>query len=245
MRRVFIPAAGLGSRLKPWTDNHPKALVPVGGEPMLKKVVTRLAEAGFDSAVVNIHHFADQIEEFVKGEDLPLEIMLSDERDRLLETGGGLLKASPLLFRDGCEDILVHNADILSDADLRSLYEVHLNNAADVTLLVSDRDSSRRLRFDPSGRLVGWENIRTGELRPAGFSPDSVSVSHAFSGIYVVNRRAVELMHEKGYSGAFPIMDFFLDSLNELSIKKWYVPDLKLTDVGKPDTLARVNGQMS
>lgn len=241
MRRAFILAAGLGSRLKPWTDYHPKALVPVGGEPMLKKVIRRLSDAGFDGAVVNVHHFSDQIEDYLKSEPQPMEIRISDERGALLETGGGLLKAAPLLFSDGCENVLVHNVDILSDADLGSLFSAHEREGNDVTLLVSERDSSRRLYFDSEGRLEGWQNLKTDELKPAGFIPSEDSKSYAFSGIYVVSRRAIELMHEKGYTGSFPIIDFFLAELKDLKIVAHPVSTLTLLDIGKPETLARAN----
>lgn len=241
MKRAFILAAGLGTRLKPWTDRHPKALVKVGGEPMLKKIIERLATAGFDSAVINLHHFPEQIEEFVSSGSMPLEIRFSDERECLLETGGGLLKASPLLFSDGCEDILVHNVDILSNADLKLLYDTHLSEKNDVTLLVSNRESSRKLLFDRLGNLSGWKNLKTGELKPSGFIPSDEMVSRAFSGIYMVNRNVIELMHEKGQAGAFPIMDFLLSNINELKIKSLCCDNLKLIDIGKPESLVQAN----
>ena len=242
MKRAFVLAAGLGTRLKPWTEHHPKALVPVGGEPMLSKVIKRLSEAGFDGVVVNVHHFADQIRGYV--EKMPLavgNIGISDETAELLETGGGLLHAAPLLFSDGVEDVLVHNVDILSDADLEALYDAHVAEENDVTLLVSERDSSRRLWFGPDGRLEGWQNIKTGEFRPSDYRPSDKSVGYAFSGIYVVNRRATECMSENGYSGKFPIMDFFLKEMDDLNFKAFVVDHLNLIDIGKPDTLAKAN----
>lgn len=249
MKRAFVLGAGLGTRLKPWTDTHPKALVPVGGEPMLKRILDRLAQNGFESAVINVHHFADQIEEFVDRygdtSSHPLEISFSDEREELLETGGGLLKASPKLFSEGCEDVLVHNADILSDAALDALYDEHLRRSNDVTLLVSDRDSSRCLWFDRDGRLEGWENLKTHLFKPEGYVPGLDSTAHAFSGIYVVNRRVAELMHEKGYAGKFPIMDFLLDNVSELNIRCVVAPGLHLLDIGKPETLATANATLT
>lgn len=241
MKRAFILAAGLGTRLKPWTDSRPKALVPVGGKPMLDRVLGRVADAGFDGVVINVHHFADQIVSYISSRPWPIDVRFSDERQELLETGGGLLKASPLLFSDGSDDILVHNADILSDANLKELFDYHVNEGNDITLLVSDRESSRRLWFDSSGYLEGWENVKNGEFRPSDYKPNTDSRSYAFSGIYVVNRRAIELMHEKGYSGAFPVMDFFLSNLSELKIRLHHVPMLRLIDIGKPDTLALAN----
>ncbi len=245
MKRAFILAAGLGTRLKPWTDSHPKALVPVGGEPMLSKVIGRVADAGFDGAVVNVHHFADQITDYLASTPQPIDIRVSDETAELLETGGGLLHAAPLLFADGCDDILVHNVDILSDADLKALFDGHVDSGNDVTLLVSQRESSRRLWFAPDGRLEGWENVKTGEFRPSGYRPSPESRSFAFSGIYVVNRRAVEQMHLRGYSGRFPIMDFFLNELTDLRISAHPVEKLTLLDIGKPDALAEANGRQT
>ena len=166
--KAMIFAAGLGTRLRPLTDNMPKALVPVAGKPMLERVILRLKEAGFNEITVNIHHFGEQIIDFLRAHDnFGTEIHISDERGMLLDTGGGIKKARP--FLDGQEPFLVHNADILTDIDLAGLYRHHLESDAESTLLVSERKTSRYLLFDDDYHLHGWINKSTGEVKPAGF----------------------------------------------------------------------------
>ena len=147
----MILAAGLGTRLKPWTLEHPKALVPVDGIPMLERVILKLKSQGFDEIVVNVHHFAGQITDFLDSKDFGIKISISDERGGLLDTGGGLVHARHLL--EG-EPFLVHNVDILSNADLSALMHFHESEGNDVTLLTSDRKSSRKLLFDEDGSLT-------------------------------------------------------------------------------------------
>ena len=157
----MIFAAGLGSRLKPLTDNMPKALVPVAGKPMLEHVILKLKEAGFDQIVINIHHLGQQIIDFLQANNnFGVKIYISDERDYLLDTGGGIKKAA--LFLQGDEPFLVHNVDILSNVDLKQLYQQHVNNNALATLLVSQRQTSRYLLFNQENKLCGWRNHATG-----------------------------------------------------------------------------------
>lgn len=232
----FILAAGLGTRLKPWTDTNPKALVPVGGRPMLERVVEQLHAGGITDLTVNVHHFADKIRLFI--EEKGWNMGISDETELLLETGGGLLNAAPLLLHDP-SPILIHNVDILSNADFRKLEEVHNARKADITLLVSDRDSSRRLIFSPDWRLKGWYSLSSGEFRPLDFSYSPDDIEMAFSGIYVISPSVLRYMVEKGWSGKFPIMDFLLASIDELRIFGFEQKDLSLIDIGKPDSLNR------
>lgn len=241
MKRAFILAAGLGTRLRPWTLHHPKALVPVGGRPMLQRVIDRVAECGFGSVVVNVHHFADQIVDYLAEHPQPVEIAVSDETDVLRDTGGALLAASGLLFGDGCRGVLVHNVDILSNADLTSLYAHHDKSDADVTMLVSKRDSSRQLYFDADGNLRGWSNLKDGSCRPDGFVPDDSVRGYAFSGIYVIGPAVTELMRTTSQPPVFPIIDFLLNHRDDLKIKCFVAEDLRLIDIGKPETLAAAN----
>ena len=156
--KAMIFAAGLGTRLRPLTDNMPKALVPVAGKPMLERVILKLKESGFNDITINIHHFGDQIIDFLRvHNNFGAEIHISDERDMLLDTGGGIKKARP--FLDGNEPFLVHNADILSEVDLRSFYRHHLESKAKATLLVSERQTSRYLLFDKEHNLHGLTNL--------------------------------------------------------------------------------------
>ena len=218
----MIFAAGLGTRLKPLTDTMPKALVPVGGKPLLWHVVQKLKDAGYERIVVNVHHFANQIVDYLRQNDnFGLDIRISDESEKLLETGGGIKKALPLF--DPNAPILIHNVDILSNLDLSAL-------DVDVpTLVVSERDTKRYLQFDASMRLVGWKNIETGEVKGREGRP------LAFSGIHVFHPSLFPLMND--WPERFPIMDFYLKVCADALIKGMEVKHLQLLDVGKLDTL--------
>ena len=237
--KAMILAAGLGTRLKPWTLEHPKALVPVEGVPMLERVIKKLKGEGFDDITVNVHHFSDQIIDFLNEKDFGIKVSISDESEELLDTGGGILHASKYF---GNEPVLVHNVDILSNTDLRSLMETHVSESNDITLLTSNRDSSRKLIFDKDGKLCGWHNLNSGEYKPAAYIPKAGDIEEAFSGIYVIGPRAVESMrcysNERG-SEAFPIMDFFLSFPPELKIGRVKVTDPVILDIGKPEALAK------
>lgn len=239
--KAMILAAGLGTRLKPWTLHHPKALVPVGGTPMLAHVISRLKSQGFDSIAVNVHHFAGQIKDFLASEYPADRIGISDESDALLDTGGGLLKATPLLCGDD-RPYLVHNVDILSDAPLADIMKAHEASGRDISLVTSPRESTRRLVFGPRGELRGWHNMVSGEFRPAGFVAGADMHEAAFSGIYAVSPRVHDALREYSRrigSDAFPIMDFLLDAAGTLRIGEIGLPELNLIDIGKPATLSR------
>ena len=162
--QAMIFAAGLGTRLKPITDRMPKALVPVGGQPLLWHVIQKLRAAGFERIVINVHHFADQIIDYIEAnQNFGLDIRISDERVTLLDTGGGIKHALPLF--DPSMPILIHNVDILSNVDLAALYHATLQSQADALLLVSQRQTKRYLLFADDDRLCGWTNIETGEVK--------------------------------------------------------------------------------
>lgn len=233
----LILAAGLGSRLKPWTDSHPKALVPVGGVPMLERLVSKMLSSGITDITVNVYHFADQIIDFINHKGW--EIKISDERPNLLETGGAILHAAQLL--EGDEPILVHNADILSNLSFDDIMNFHLNNGADASLVVSKRDSSRKLIFDREGNLKGWHSIKDNSYKPFAFIPADDDLELAFSGIYVISPSLISKMKIGGWSGKFSIMDYFLSSLNENRYKAFPGDNLQIIDIGKPDSLNRAN----
>lgn len=239
--KTMILCAGLGSRLRPWTDSHPKALVPVGGVPMLKRVSESLIGQGFDEITLNVHHFADQIVEFVMHDEL-LEgrVVVSDESEALLDTGGGILRAERFLGQDS-RPFLVHNVDILSNADLRLLMSEHVKSGRHVTLLVSDRESERKLVFDEGMVLKGWRNIGSGAMRPPCLHLLDSDIQLSFSGIYVMDPSVFEFMRLNGFSGKFPIMDFFLSGIPKLRIGGVCQRDLDIIDIGKPDTLHRAD----
>lgn len=236
--KAMIFAAGLGTRLRPLTDHMPKALVPVAGVPMLQHVLLRVKAAGFREVVVNIHHFGQQIIDFLQANDnFGLDLHISDERGELLDTGGGILKAQRLL-NDG-EPFLVHNADILSDIDLAALYRKHLDSHADATLAVSHRQTSRYLLLDQDYRLHGWLNKQTGETRPEGFDCNpTLYQEYAFGGIHVVSPSLLPLMEAGGWQGKFSIIPFYLSVCSQAVIQGYPFDGAQWFDIGKPETLA-------
>ena len=236
----MIFAAGLGSRLKPLTDTMPKALVPVAGCPMLEHVILKLKASGFTEIVINIHHFGEQIIDFLKtNNDFGLTIHISDERDRLLDTGGGIRKAR-LFFENSGEPILVHNVDILSDMNLKELYDFHMQSGSVATLLASRRTTSRYLLFDTERKLRGWINKDTGQVKPEGFHYDeSLYREYAFSGIHVFSPAVFRLMEAPRWEGKFSIMDFYLATCGQTDYSGYLAEKLELIDIGKPETLAR------
>jgi len=240
MRQAMIFAAGLGTRLKPLTDTMPKALVPVGGQPLLDINIRRLMDQGYDRFVVNIHHFAQQIIDYVKEQDYAPLVHFSDESDQLLETGGGLKKAQ-MLFRDD-QPILIHNVDILDNVNYDWLARQHQADE-DAVLLVSQRKTKRYLLFDNAMHLMGWKNIETGEIkspyeyvRRTGLSQHGEELNmFAFSGIHSFSPHLFPLMDR--FPERFPIIDFYLSVCHRAPIVGLVKPDLQLMDVGKIETL--------
>ena len=240
MRQAMIFAAGLGTRLKPLTDTMPKALVPVGGRPLLDINIRRLMAQGYDRFVVNIHHFAQQIIDYVKEQDYAPLVHFSDESDQLLETGGGLKKAQAL-FRDD-QPILIHNVDILDNVNYDWFARQHQADE-DAVLLVSQRKTKRYLLFDNAMHLMGWKNIETGEIkspyeyvRRTGLSQHGEELNmFAFSGIHSFSPRLFPLMDR--FPERFPIIDFYLSVCHRAPIVGLVKPDLQLMDVGKIETL--------
>ena len=241
MKQAMILAAGLGTRLKPLTDTMPKALVPVGGRPLLDIIIDRLTLQGFDRFVVNVHHFAQQIVDHLAASypSTP-NILISDETEQLLETGGALKKAQHL-FRDG-EPILIHNVDILDNVDYQWFSRQHQPDE-DAVLLVSRRKTKRYLLFDNAMRLMGWKNIETGEIkspyeyvRRTGLSQHGEPLNmFAFSGIHSFSPRLFSLMDR--FPDRFPIIDFYLSVCHRSHIVGLVKNDLQVLDVGKLDSL--------
>lgn len=237
--KAMIFAAGLGTRLKPITDSMPKALVPVEGKALLERVMRKLMDAGADSFVVNVHHFPDQIKDFLAANDnFGAKVAVSDEQPDVLETGGGILNARNLIREAGDEDgFLVHNVDILSNLDVRSFVS-QVRPEALATLLVSDRQTQRYFLFNDEMRLVGWTNIATGEVR-SPFPGLDVEKCHkyAFAGVHYISDKVFEVMEDLGYEGRFPIVDFYLKAAGTHPIYGVAPAGLKLMDVGKISTL--------
>lgn len=230
--KALIFAAGLGTRLKPLTDTVPKALVEVGGKPLLKIIADKLTGSGISDICVNVHHHSDKIKEYVVSSGLDMSI--SDESDMLRDTGGGIKHAGRFLKDGGA--FLVHNVDILTNADLAWLEASHRPGAL-ATLLVSRRETGRYLYFDGDMRLRGWENTRTGEIRSPfpGFSPEGCR-RLAFDGIHVISGDVLGIMED--WPEKFQIMDFYLSVADRYPIFGTEARDLRFIDVGKPETLA-------
>lgn len=256
----MIFAAGMGTRLKPLTDIIPKALIPVAGKPLLQRVLERVDGKG-NRIVVNIHHHADQIRNFLDTtrQHWSARIRISDETDKLLETGGAIRKAMPLL--KDAERFIIHNCDILSNVSIADFWQAGAN--VDAMLLVSERETQRYLIFDNDMRLVGWTNVKTGEVKspfPAvhqAFNPDYLATEVpynfvttpqtpqmyrllAFSGIHQMTTHFASDM--QSWPDKFSIIDYYLALCATHDIRGYVQPDLRLLDVGKLDTLEQASG---
>lgn len=234
----FIFAAGLGTRLKPLTDTMPKALVPVAGKPLIHHLILKMKAAGIDDVVVNVHHFADAVEAYVREQnDFGIRVRFSDERDLLLETGGGLLHARELL---GGGPFLAHNVDILTNIDLRTFIDAATGGGQEplASLLVSDRPTRRYFLFGQDGRLDGWTDISTGEVRSPEEGLDISGLTKlAFAGVHLISGDIFKVMEEDGWSGRFSITDFYVRECGRHCVKGLCIPGLKILDVGKTDSL--------
>jgi len=230
--KAMILAAGLGTRLRPLTNFRPKALVEVNQMPLLEIAIRRLKYFGFDEIIINVHHFAEQIIQFLeKNNHFDIRIEISDERDQLLETGGGLKKAAHF-FDDG-QPFLLSNTDILSDIDLRAFYNQHVASNAMVSLAVRRRDASRYLIFNDQQQLHGWVNIKTGKMIASRHSSKQLQLM-AFSGFHVINPELFDLMSDKD---AFSIIDTYLDASTKHDIMAYPHDGDFWLDVGKINAL--------
>lgn len=250
--KALIFAAGLGTRLKPWSDCHPKALVPVCGKPMLGRVIEKLKSYGISEIVINVHHFADQIADYLHNKNnFGIDIKLSDETRLLLDTGGGLLRAHRLLGDSA--PVLIHNADILTDFDINDMRR-HSGGVM-ATLLVKDRSTSRYLAFDNHRLMRGWTNLATGDIRPAG-ADLSDCMLRAFGGVHIVapqifaalvqyNESLLSLKPDRDTLDGvckFSITDFYIDNCHRYDITA-YEPrgDYQWIDIGRTESLEQAN----
>ena len=227
----MIFAAGLGTRFKPWTDAHPKALATVNGKSLLQRNIEYLSKYGIREVVVNVHHFADQIVQAIKKNDgWGSEIMISDETDTVLETGGGLKKAAALL-KGG--SFVVINVDILTDLNLGDMIHYHQQLMPLATLAVTNRTTSRYFLFDHFHNLSGWRNTKTGEEKISRIAADNSP--KAFSGIHIIDSKIFSLIH---HEGKFSMVDVYLELAKTEIIKGFDHTGSKFIDVGKPEAVA-------
>jgi N-acetyl-alpha-D-muramate 1-phosphate uridylyltransferase len=241
--RAMILAAGLGTRFKPWTDRHPKALAPVNGKSLLQRNIEYLQQYGIGEVVINVHHFANQIiESLTANNGWGCRYMISDETAEVLETGGGLKKARP--FLEGGPFVLM-NVDILTDMDLSVMIADHFRHRPLATLAVTDRSTSRYFLFDDRDELYGWRNTTTGKERMARLpgtgssqagSIGATLVQKAFSGIHVIDPAIFGLI---GLDGKFSMVDLYLDLAAGHAIRAFDHSRSRLIDVGKPESVAK------
>jgi len=234
--QAMIFAAGLGTRFKPWTNEHPKALALVNGKSLLQRNIEYLQQYGITDVVVNVHHFADQVIDAVKAnKGWGSNVMISDERDEVLETGGGLLKARPLL--DNGQPFITLNVDILTDLNLNRLIDFHLQQKPLVSFGVTDRKTSRYFLFDEQNRLCGWRNVNTGEEKgPFLHRQDNKQlVQKAYSCVVVFQPEFFSLVSQRG---KFSLTEPYLELAADHLILGYDHTGDKLVDVGKPESVA-------
>ncbi len=228
----MILAAGLGTRLKPFTNQHPKALALVNGKSLVQRNIEYLQSFGIEDVIVNTHHFAEQIEEAItKNNGWGSRITLSFEKD-VLETGGGLLFASRYFENE--ENFVLMNADVLTNMPLNEMIQQHSQNGPLATLAISNRSTSRYLLFTDDNELCGWRNITTGEVKMAKHSEHLNE--KAFSGIHVINHKIFSLLQPL-FSGKFSMIDVYLQLAKSEIIQGFAHDDYQFVDVGKPESI--------
>ena len=239
MLKAIILAAGLGTRLKTLTSDKPKALVEFRGRTLLENAIEYLKKFGVTDIVINVHHFADLVIDFVNSKNqFGINIIISDERDLLLDTGGGILKASKYLV--GNDPFVVYNVDIITDMNLDDVLETHLKSSSLATLCVRDRITSRYLLFNKSNILVGWKNIKSGELITARPELEK-AVSFAFSGIHIISPSIFDYI---SHEGKFSIIDVYLQLAKNHDMSAYNHTDSVWFDMGKFEDMERAEKEI-
>jgi NDP-sugar pyrophosphorylase family protein len=233
--KAIIFSAGLGTRFKPWTDSHPKALALVNGKSLLQRNIEYLQRYGIKKVIVNVHHFADQVEETIKKNNgWGSHVVISDERNELLETGGGLLKAKQY-FNPG-EKFITCNVDILTDLDINKLISFHEQHKALISLGITNRKTSRYLLFDRSSRLCGWRDTSK-KIEKVIIAQNNL-VEMAYSCVVVFEYDVFSLIEESRFRGKFSLIDVYLKlAANHLILGYDHTGD-RLLDVGRPESVA-------
>lgn len=233
LNTAMLFAAGLGTRLKPFTNEHPKALAQVNGKTLLQHNIQYLQRFGINRVVVNVHHFANQIIDIVnENKGWGSEVVISDETSEVLETGGGLMKAIPL-FGDA-ENIIIMNVDILTNLNIDQMFQQHISTNALATLAVTNRTTSRYFIFNNESKLCGWMNTKTNELRCIKNFDEKIHTKLAFSGIHIINKKIFSLIKQQG---KFSMVDVYLDLMKTNGIIAFNHSKDKFIDVGKPESI--------
>lgn len=236
--KAMIFAAGLGKRLGKITENIPKALVDIGGKTALQHAVEKCSASGFENIIINVHHYADMVEDEVKRlNNMGFRISVSDERDKLLENGGGLYKARGFF---GKSPFLLYNVDIISDFDLSALYRLHVQKKGLAMLAVRHRTGKRFLLVDRNGQMRGWRNISTGEQILAGVMEDGLS-EIAFSSMHIVEPEIFKYMHE----GIYSMVSLYLKLASDHNIYTMTHDEGYWIDVGTSDSLENARKLLS
>ncbi len=230
--KAMIFAAGLGTRLGTETANRPKALVEINGKTLLQIAIEKLASANVSEIIINVHHFADKIKSYIANNDFGIPVLISDETDKLLDTGGGLKKAAHLL--KGNSPLLVYNVDIISNINLKKLIDYHKSTGALATLVVRNRQTNRYLKFDDKKQLTGWLNKKSGETKIVNPVTFHGSVEMAYSGIQVIDPAIFDLMPA---IDRFSVIDLYLQLAKSYPIKGFFDESQMWMDVGKPESL--------
>lgn len=229
----MIFAAGLGTRLKPLTDTKPKALVEVNGKTMLEHAITKLKHFGVDEIIINVHHFSNQIIDFLKqNKNFEIKIDISDESKQLLDTGGGLMKVEK--FLDKTESFFVYNVDVISDIDLGAMYRKHINTGSIATLAVQQRETSRYFLFNDDLKLIGWKNTNSDKQIISRGASDNNLTPLAFSGIHVISPRIFKLVK---IAGKFSMTDVYLKLSTFQRINGYRHDNDFWIDLGKPENI--------
>ena len=232
--KAFILAAGLGTRLRPTTNDIPKALVKINGAPLIEHIIKRLKDGGCEKIIINLHHYVDKVVKFLASVNyLDTDITISDESGQLLDTGGGLKKIS-WFFAPG-ESFIVHNVDIITDFEIPELHKSHLSSGKIATLTVQKRESSRYFLFDEERNLCGWKNIKTGEQKTTR-KPVGNLEQYAFSGIHCTDSRIFKYFPEEN---VFSLVDLFLKAASHEEITFFDHTGSRFIDVGKKENLIK------
>lgn len=230
----MILAAGFGTRLKPFTDAHPKALATVNSKTILQRNIEYLSSFGIRNVIINVHHFAAQITKFIEiNNGFGSDISFSDETEEVLETGGGIKKAS-WFFADETEPFVVMNVDILTDMDLERMIVQHKKEKPLATLAVTSRNTSRYFLFDELDHLAGWENVKTGEKKIS--RQTNKYGQKAFSGIHIISPEIFDLIKMEG---KFSMIDVYLELAKTHDITAFDHSNSKFIDVGKPESILK------